>query len=132
MTELTFHFPVTPQPKLRPRLNKCTGFVHTPQKTINAAQELQAYAIRQLPKGWKPSPHPAVVMLSFYFERPKSASVKKRPKHTVKPDIDNLIKMVMDSLNKIVWVDDTQVYSISAQKHYGSKEGIMMIVDFEE
>lgn len=131
MTELNFHFPVTPQPKLRARITRL-GRSYTPKKSKWAEQELQAYALKQLPKGWKPSPHHASVSIGFYFKRPKSA--KKREHHTVKPDLDNLIKMVMDSFNGIVWEDDTQVTAVTAYKQYssGNTEGIHMSVRFQE
>lgn len=36
-----------------------------------------------------------------------------------KPDIDNLCKGILDSLNTILWVDDAQVCEIHAAKMFG-------------
>lgn len=36
----------------------------------------------------------------------------------VKPDLDNVIKLVWDACNKVVWRDDAQVSSITAHKRY--------------
>ena len=56
--------------------------------------------------------------LHFYFARPKSVSVKKRPYHTVKPDIDKLCRNILDALSGVVYVDDTQVVKLTASKAY--------------
>ena len=39
----------------------------------------------------------------------------------VKPDVDNHIKLVMDSCNGIVYEDDKQVVEITGSKRYGVK-----------
>ena len=50
---------------------------------------------------------------------------RTRPKHnalltpcTVKPDTDNCLKFILDSLSKLVWADDNQVDCICAKKLY--------------
>ena len=35
-----------------------------------------------------------------------------------KPDVDKLLRAVLDALTDIVWVDDSQVYSAHAVKYY--------------
>ena len=57
--------------------------------------------------------------LAFYFSRPKSVSYKKRPDHTVKPDIDKLIRAVLDALTGIFYADDAQVDELYVTKMYG-------------
>jgi len=52
----------------------------------------------------------------FYFERPASTPDKKFP--TGKPDVDKLVRAVLDALKGIVWADDAQVTTISAEKLY--------------
>ena len=39
--------------------------------------------------------------------------------HTVKPDIDNLLKLVKDGLNGLAWVDDAQATNVTGRKQYG-------------
>ena len=39
-------------------------------------------------------------------------------KHTVKPDIDNLTKAVLDALNGLAWYDDAQIVELNASKTY--------------
>ena len=43
---------------------------------------------------------------------------------TKKPDIDNIIKIVLDALNKMAFRDDSQVTKIEVEKIYGPVEKI--------
>jgi Holliday junction resolvase RusA-like endonuclease len=70
--------------------------------------------------------------IMFYIPMPKSWSQKKRDKmymlpHDQKPDIDNLIKAVMDALKP----DDKKVWKISAEKRWAF-EGEINIKNMEE
>src|SRR5699024_4888088 len=76
---------------------------------------------------WKQKPLecPLVVELDIYRQIPKSTSKKRRKlknerviRPIVKPDIDNYTKGILDSLNGIVWKDDSQVVSLIANKYY--------------
>jgi len=64
---------------------------------------------------------PVRVMVQFCFTCPKSDHRKREPKgtrwHAKKPDIDNLIKSVLDAANGILWADDGQVVWLSASKY---------------
>ena len=69
-----------------------------------------------------------MITLHFYFPRPKGHFGTGRNSdrlkasapvlHTKKPDIDNLEKFVLDSLNKVMWKDDSQVFSVVKSKSY--------------
>ncbi|MED4453063.1 RusA family crossover junction endodeoxyribonuclease [Metabacillus fastidiosus] len=48
--------------------------------------------------------------------------------HTKKPDTDNLVKGVFDSLNKLVWQDDNQVAKVIAVKSYGEVTGMEIVI----
>jgi Holliday junction resolvase RusA-like endonuclease len=72
---------------------------------------------------------PISAHVTFYMPIPDSWSQKKKDSklgafHTSKPDIDNLIKGMFDSLNKITWKDDNQVYEVYSQKIYSKDPGI--------
>ena len=56
---------------------------------------------------------------------PKSTSKKKHQlmaigaiQHTKKPDADNVAKAICDALNKIAYVDDSQIVSLEVNKYY--------------
>jgi crossover junction endodeoxyribonuclease RusA len=51
---------------------------------------------------------------------PRPKSLPKRVTHmTKKPDIDKLIRAVLDALKGVAWCDDSQVVSVYASKRYG-------------
>ena len=69
--------------------------------------------------------------VTFYMPRPKthrrtgkySKLLKKDAPlwHSIKPDIDNLVKFVMDALQGILWEDDCKIVSLEARKLYSEK-----------
>jgi Holliday junction resolvase RusA-like endonuclease len=87
----------------------------------------------------KPMTGPVIMTAAFYMPRPRAHyGTGKRAEelradaprlHTSKPDIDNLVKAVMDALSTLgVWRDDAQVASQTAYKRYSGKPGCMLIV----
>lgn len=48
---------------------------------------------------------------------------------TVKPDIDNIAKVVLDAFNGLVWQDDTQVVRIEEDKVYSTRVGVGIVVE---
>lgn len=66
---------------------------------------------------------PVVVHLTFTFRRPKSASVRKRPAMTVRPDLDKLARGVLDAMTGVVWRDDSQVTVLCCSKAYVDDDG---------
>ena len=48
---------------------------------------------------------------------------------TKKPDIDNIINIVLDALNKMAFRDDSQVTKIEVEKIYGPVEKIKVKID---
>tara|TARA_R110002096_G_scaffold113208_1_gene246244 strand:+ start:1891 stop:2202 length:312 start_codon:yes stop_codon:yes gene_type:complete len=69
---------------------------------------------------------PIAIDMKFYMSIPKSKSKKIKEKmrlgeikHTIKPDCDNLVKKPTDCMNGIVYLDDKQIYKLTAEKLYG-------------
>ena len=68
------------------------------------------------------------------FERPKAhyragekakglkASAPGLP--TGRPDLDKLLRTILDALTGVAWADDSQVVSIEAAKIYGDRQGL--------
>ena len=62
---------------------------------------------------------PVVLWVKFYMPRP--ASLPRRVQHhTKKPDVDKMTRCVLDSLTEILWVDDSQVVRVIAEKVYAA------------
>ena len=70
-------------------------------------------------------------MIGCYFQIPKSFSKKKREQAlagdiqpTKKPDLDNILKVVCDALNKVAYNDDAQCVGAILSKGYSDTEYI--------
>jgi Holliday junction resolvase RusA-like endonuclease len=58
------------------------------------------------------------IWIEYAFIRPKSVNASKRPWPSVKPDIDNLTKLLLDGLQPHILKDDCLVCEIYKKKIY--------------
>lgn len=102
---LTFVVPGDPASKARPRFSGkgSKTRTYTPEAT-KAAEELVAWKAREA--GWRrpPDPESGFGLLCVFF----TATYQRR-------DVDNMLKLVSDGLNKIVYADDSQITEVSAR-----------------
>lgn len=73
--------------------------------------------------GCQPSDRPISVSLIFTMPKPKTVN---RQMPTVPPDLDKLIRAVLDGLTGVAYQDDGQVVRITATKTYGTKVGVQV------
>lgn len=121
---LKFSIPGTPQTKLRPRFSRHKGKVHTYNSQRDEDQTMR-WKFKARMNG-SPLEGPIAIDMKFYMSIPKSKSKKIKEKmrlgeikHTIKPDCDNLVKKPTDCMNGIVYLDDKQIYKLTAEKLYG-------------
>ena len=111
-----------PIPLARPRFSSRGGKTHV----FDAQHHLRFGAQIQLRKQHA-SPiitQPIAIHVCFYFKQ----TTKKNTTHCKKPDIDNLIKWILDISTGILFKDDCQVFSLYAQKLYDSTPRTEMII----
>lgn len=108
--------------KQRPRFARKGNFVqtYTPQKTIDYEKLIKTSFKKKYPK-FEPLKSPLYVNIRAFFVRAKS---NKMTKPTIKPDIDNIIKSVLDSLNGLAYIDDKQVIAVAVEKYWGEIEAV--------
>lgn len=127
-----------PQGKARPRFSRKSGTVYTPAKTAKYEKEIrQAYIAvggKLIPEGSY-----AVVTVDAYFKIPKSYTKRKRldceqniNRPDKKPDIDNVLKVVLDALNKVAYEDDKQVIEVICRKWYSRSSGFLKVQIIED
>jgi len=108
-----------PVSKGRPRFGRAKngGMVaYTPFKTRKYEQEVKSlFQIAMFGKAMLEGP--VKVTITAYFN-----SKKKTGWHTSRPDLDNIIKVILDSMNGIVMEDDAAVAQIIASKQYAEGE----------
>lgn len=114
--------PGEPCAKGRPRLGKFGTY--TPEKTVNYENFVkQIFVISKQSMILGKSHLKAVI--DCYYLIPQSASKKNlqlmlinKLRPTKKPDCDNVAKIILDALNKIAYVDDSQVVELIVYKWY--------------
>ena len=130
MSVLEFRVPGKPVAKQRPRMTRY-GAVYTPSETVRFEKLVARSAISA---GARPLMGPVSVELETVFPIPKSwtkarkAAADGKP-HTSRPDLDNLVKSVLDGLNGVAFADDSQVHSVSSRKRWSSDcgEGLTIV-----
>lgn len=119
-----------PVGKGRPRFAR--GRAYTPEKTRAAEMEVkQAAQIAMV--GRRPLTCPVRLQIRVWQEPPKSVSAKQRKallatKPTTKPDLSNVVKLIEDGLNGIVYDDDKRVVDIDATRRYSAAGGVVVHV----
>ena len=116
-----------PMGKQRPRIVSRGRFstAYTPKPTRDWTTSAQ----KQIRKLWTGDPIPAGVPVALSLvsvhKRPQRLMRKKDPAERLykptKPDADNVAKIVLDSLNGLVWTDDAQVCELSVSQFYAAK-----------
>lgn len=137
LKKITITFPMLPIPKGRPRARKCSNHIQmfTPQKTKRFEKAIAEY-YEQSTKGFQfDKDQPIIVNLVFGMPIPSSAPKSRQQamaqgilRHTKRPDIDNLVKSVLDGLNGVAWVDDSQIVRLSASKEYSSEPYVYLYI----
>ena len=93
-----------------------------------------AYAARDAAKGeYADRGVPVYVAAAFSLQRPKSAP-KRVVLPTTKPDIDKLLRALLDACTGVLWADDSQVVDVRVIKNYagmGTPPGCHVEIRFE-
>lgn len=101
-----------PRPQPRPRMAR-SGRVYNPT-TADEWKRAVAKACREagakFPKG-------AAVAMDVEFYLPMRGAREVGAPHLATPDLDNLLKAVMDAMTRAgVWADDSQVFCLTSRK----------------
>lgn len=131
MESITFFVPGKPRGKGRPRFSN--GRAYTDEQT--RAYEYQIAAnYRRIAGKFRFSDDVFLkVRVRQLMPVPKNASKAKRSAMlegciypSAKPDLDNVIKAVLDALNGVAYKDDARVVGIYSQKVYGDNPGVLV------
>lgn len=121
---INFSIPGEPKGKGRPKFVRSTGIAFTPKETANYENWVKCRFLET-----KQEKIPGNVALgasiTAFFQIPKSASKKDRMRMQCgailpmkKPDADNIVKIILDSLNGLAYDDDKQVCEVWFHKFY--------------
>ena len=126
---------IEPSPKERPRATVVGGHarIYTPNTTATYEKRIRDAWIKA--NGDTPMEGQLLAKIYYGFRIPKSTPKKNIPgmlaryvRPTVKPDLDNLDKAVMDALNKVAYKDDSQIVAKVSKKHYAEVPHVTIII----
>ena len=119
MIDIVFHG--TPIGKARPRFGRDKNgnvVTYTPTKTRQFERDFRSLAQVAM-IGKTVLEGPVKVTITAYFSHKT-----KTGWHVSRPDLDNIIKAVLDALNGIVFDDDAAVCELVASKKYDDNERV--------
>lgn len=127
--QVYFIIPGAPVGKGRPKFARQGGFVrtYTPEKTATYENLVKVEYERQCESYRFPDGIPLTMHIRAFYSIPKSASKKKVEAMTngdirplKKPDVDNIVKIIADSLNEVAYKDDSQIVRCTVSKYYAT------------
>lgn len=130
-----------PEGKGRPRFRQIGGFTqaYTPDKTVSYENLIKMEYRRQCNDFRFGDKEQLDVRITAYYGIPKSKSKKvkrlmeeRKIRPIKKPDADNVIKVVLDSLNKIAYNDDTQVVDLQIRRFYSCNPRLVVTIQEAE
>lgn len=125
-----------PVAKGRPRFSTRGKFpvAYTPEKTKTYESEVGMMAkVAMGASGAFKGALEAFIYVTFpippsYSKKRAEACLNDSEKHTKRPDLDNVVKAVIDGMDKIVFDNDSQITSIHATKVYGQVAKVEVMV----
>ena len=137
MKTVTFTILGEPRGKGRPRVVSRNGFskAYTPKETamyenlVRVEYEVQTGRYRFSDASF------LEMQIETYYSIPKSTSKKRKTsmlhgeiRPTKKPDADNVIKVIADSLNNVAYKDDTQIVTCKCYKYYSDEPRVVVSI----
>ena len=124
MKEVSFIIPGRPIGKARARVNR-NGHCWTPDKTTDYERKIKMAYWTKYRNQMFAGDKALAIDIVLYYVRTKNMSKKKRMlaqkgilRPLVKPDIDNVIKAILDGLNGLAFEDDKQIVQVTSEKWY--------------
>ena len=121
--------------KGRPRLNSYTGAVYTPTRTKDYESLVEQYFLLKYPR-FKILEGRIKVNIIAYFSIPKTTKkseinemLDNNISPTKKPDIDNIVKVVLDRMNKFAFRDDNQITKLEVEKKYALEDKVYVKIE---
>lgn len=124
-----------PKGKGRPRFMVGTKHPYTPKDTVSY-EVLTRMEYEYQCKGYRfPDDAMLDMRIIAFYRIPKSMSKKKKAmmaagaiRPTKKPDMDNVVKIIADSLNHVAYKDDTQIVDVQCRKFYSDEPRVEVTI----
>lgn len=121
-------------PKGRPRFVRRGNFVqaYTPKKTHDYEKRVAQIYKERINKKYE---GPIRILIKVEIKPAKSLSKKKTQEliekqwHEQKPDVDNLAKAILDALNGIAYLDDSQIQELDVVKCWSFRDCVTLQIE---
>lgn len=136
---IEFEIPGPPKGKGRGRIIKKGAFhsIKTPEDTVQYENLVKMMAAQQM-GDIPPALGAVLVHITAVFPIPASTSKKRQELMRTcnleplgKPDLDNIMKIICDAMNQIVYKDDSQITQARAFKIYGARPRVNVQISAE-
>lgn len=129
MTARGFNIDIPGKPLGKQRVKpSCRGdkvILYTPEQTVNYETYVKTLFLQRFPD-WQPWGLEESISCTIYayFSIPKTTKYKTNLMAqniiypNVKPDVDNIAKIILDSLNQIAYADDKNIVELTVVKKY--------------
>ena len=122
MESISFTIPGRVKGKGRPKFARRGRFItaYTPADTMSCEAMVKSFASQAM-AGRTPFQGPLALDVTVTLNTPQSWSKKRKAEAfyvTGKPDVDNVVKLIGDALNGIVWGDDSQLSDVNIRRRY--------------
>lgn len=123
-----------PKGKGRPRFTK-NGHTYTPDSTVKYEKSVKKKYKEQCHERYDKGVGLKMVVCAYYKiqkniskkERADKLSGRIRP--TKKPDADNILKIIADSLNGLAYHDDAQIVYAKVEKYYSDEPRVSVRIE---
>lgn len=120
---IEFEIPVPPVAKERARVTRFGSY--TPARTREFTRQVEVHLKRiykhDLLSG------PIKLNVEFHLSKPKRPMSWCKTYPAMRPDVDNYLKALLDSCNKILWKDDALVCDVRCKKVYAELKPMIKI-----
>lgn len=100
--------------------------MYDPPKSRVYKEHVKKIGLKYAPS--EPLEQPLMVRMTFYRQYLKSFTKKQRRDAedgvllpVTRPDLSNYCKGIEDALNGVIWKDDSQIVSLTLEKHYAER-----------
>jgi len=134
--ENKIHLTIPGEPKAKQRPKWFKHGTYTPEKTVSYESYIKELFATKYPEFM---PKETALTLHIYagLFMPKSTSKKKVDmmklgiiKPIKKPDVDNLLKTVMDALEKLAYKNDSQIVRVVMDKDYSERPRLEITISW--
>ena len=135
---IEFFIPGPPKGKGRHRTARTrAGFLRQYPDPATESYEAKVICLfRQAAPGVQPILGAVRLLVEAFFAVPQAWSRKRRAKLAEGPvyapqysDVDNLGKIIADSLNGSAWIDDRQVVILHVEKRFADVPGVRVVIE---